>query len=465
MAAPSPQLLATLGREFPPGFLSQDPGDLSSYGTDWTRAYTPAPSAVVFPRSTEEVVRLVRLCRDAGVAMVPSGGRTGLAGGAVARAGELVVSFQRMHRIGTPDPMTRTLHVQAGAVTQAVHERCQAEGMTWPIDLAAKGSSQIGGNISTNAGGVKVIRYGHTRNWVLGLQVVTVDGEVLELGGELEKDNTGTDLRQLFIGSEGTLGFVTEATLKLTRLPRRLDVMLFAIPDLSAALALLREIRQSQLLVSAFEFFTARCSRRVHMHRGVKPPFDREAPCYVLVEVENAAEELLHAFTEATLEHDWILDGTLATSLGQAQTLWTLREGISESIAATALPHKNDVALPVRALDDFCRELEAVFAQRYPGWEICLFGHVGDGNIHINVLKPDDLDRAAFHARTEEADREVFALVQRHRGSISAEHGIGLVKKKFLSYSRNPAEIAMLKAIKRALDPDNLLNPGKIFDL
>jgi FAD/FMN-containing dehydrogenase len=185
----------------------------------------------------------------------------------------------------------------------------------------------------------------------------------------------------------------------------------------------------------------------------------------VLVEVENAAEELLHAFTEATLEHDWILDGTLATSLGQAQTLWTLREGISESIAATALPHKNDVALPVRALDDFCRELEAVFAQRYPGWEICLFGHVGDGNIHINVLKPDDLDRAAFHARTEEADREVFALVQRHRGSISAEHGIGLVKKKFLSYSRNPAEIAMLKAIKRALDPDNLLNPGKIFDL
>jgi len=369
-----------------------------------------------------------------------------------------------MRRMDPIDLLGSTVRVQAGAVTEAVHQHCAPHGLTWPVDFASKGSSHVGGNIATNAGGVKVIRYGLTRQWVLGLQVVLASGEVLELNGALEKNNTGVDLRQLFIGSEGTLGVVTEATLKLARIPEKLDVLLFAVPDLAGVVRLFREARTGPFTISAYEFFTDRCLARVMRHRKVRAPFDAPATHYVLLEVERTDSDALEAWVTSLFDRALVVDGTLAQHAAQAAELWALREGISESLSATGLPHKNDVALPVAGLEAFVGELGGVFSARYPDWEVCLFGHIGDGNLHVNVMKPDALDKGAFLARTREADVTMFELVEKHGGTISAEHGIGLLKKPYLSYSRTPREIEAMRAIKRSLDPKGILNPGKVFD-
>jgi FAD/FMN-containing dehydrogenase len=463
--APTTEFLARMAAEFPADFFTHDPADLSEYGRDWTKVYAPAPSVIALPRTTDEVARLMKLCNAANVAVVPSGGRTGLAGGAVAKDGEVVLSLARMRRMDEVDLLGGTLRVQAGAITEAVHQHSAPHGLTWPVDFASKGSSQVGGNIATNAGGVKVIRYGLTRQWVLGLQVVTPEGQVLELNGALEKNNTGLDLRQLFIGSEGILGIITEATLKLSRLPSKQSVLMFAVSDVAAVLRLFRDTRRAPFTLAAYEFFTDRCLARVQKHRKVRPPFADTHPYYVLVELEDADDDALEAWVGSLFEGELILDGTLAQNSSQAAELWSLREGISESLSATGLPHKNDIALPVAALEAFCSELEAVFEKNYPDWEIALFGHIGDGNLHVNVMKPDALDKAAFLAKTSGADHVMFELVKKHQGSISAEHGIGLLKKPYLGYSRSEAEIAMLRAVKRTLDPNNILNPGKVVDL
>lgn len=448
-----------------PDLVTEDPGDLAEYGKDWTRVVPPSPCGVAFPRTTAEVSALVRICNEERIAVVPSGGRTGLAGGAMAPNGELVVSLAKMRRIDEVDRLGATVRVQAGAITEAVHVHCALHGLTWPVDFASKGSSTVGGNIATNAGGVKVIRYGLTRQWVLGLEVVLASGEIIDSPAALEKNNTGLDLRQLFIGSEGTLGIVTEATLKLTRLPGATTVMLFGVPDVPAVLGLFREARQAPFTIAAYEFFSQRCLDRLIQHRKVRPPFEA-CPYYVLIEaeVEAAGEGARDGWLEKVFGEGLATTGTLAQHGGEARDLWTLREGISESLSATGLPHKNDVSLPIRGLAAFTAELEAFFADRYPGWEICLFGHVGDGNLHINVMKPDAMDRSDFFAKVKEVDRDLFAIVQRHGGSISAEHGIGLLKKPFLSFTRTPAEIEVMRAVKRALDPNGILNPGKILD-
>jgi FAD/FMN-containing dehydrogenase len=279
----------------------------------------------------------------------------------------------------------------------------------------------------------------------------------------LEKNNTGADLRQLFIGSEGTLGVITEATLKLAPLPGKLDVFLFAVPDLANVVRLFREARRGPFAIMAYEFFTQACLDRVTCHRKLRSPFASPSSHYVLLEIEQARD--LDAWLTSVFDRNLVTDGTLAQHSSQAAELWALREGIGESLSATGLPHKNDVALPIAALETFCAALERVFSSRYAGWEVCLFGHIGDGNLHVNVMKPDMLDREAFFAKTKEADRDIFALVRDHGGSISAEHGIGLLKRDYLSYSRTPEEIELLKTLKRALDPLGILNPGKIFDL
>lgn len=455
---------AAIARDFPHDFLLEDPSDLAVYGRDWTKVIDPDPSAIALPRTTDEVSRLLRLCSEHHVPVVPSGGRTGLAGGAVAARRELVLSLQRMSRMSPVDELGSTVRVQAGAVTEAVHRHTAEHGLTWPVDFASKGSSQIGGNIATNAGGVRVIRYGLTRQWVLGLEVVLANGDVLELNGALEKNNTGVDLRQLFIGSEGTLGVITEATLKLTRLPERVDVFLFAVPDLAGVLSLFREARRGPFVVMAYEFFTERCLARLRRHRRVASPLSAPSDYYVLLEVERGEPASLEEWIGSVFERGLATDGTLAQHSSQAAELWTLREGISESLSATGLPHKNDIALPIAELEAFCAELESFFETRYPGWEIALFGHIGDGNLHVNVMKPDDLDRETFLRRTHEADHDIFTLVKKHGGSISAEHGIGLLKKPYLPYSRSPEEIALMRSIKALLDPKALLNPGKILD-
>ncbi len=464
-APPSPAFLEGLTRIQPEGGVTREPAELVEYGRDWSRVVEPAPCAVAFPRSTDEVARVVRVCAAHGVAVVPSGGRTGLAGGAVAGDGELVLSLAKMRAMHAVDALGGTVRVQAGAVTQAVHEHCAPLGLTWPVDFASKGSSTVGGNIATNAGGVKVIRWGLTRQWVLGLQVVLASGEVLDGASALEKNNTGLDLRQLFIGTEGTLGIVTEATLKLARLPRRLDVLLFAVDDLPGVVRLFRETRAAPFALSAYEMFTAACLSRVLAHRKLRDPLDEPASHYVLVELEDAGEHELEAWVQTLFERSLVKDGTLAQSSTEARALWALRESISESLSATGFPHKNDIALPIAALEAFCAELDDVFARRYPGWEVCLFGHIGDGNLHVNVMKPEGEEKPAFLARVKDADRDMFDLVKMHAGSVSAEHGVGLLKKPWLGWSRSDAEIAVMRAVKKALDPRGVLNPGKIFDV
>jgi FAD/FMN-containing dehydrogenase len=445
------------------GVIVTDPGELAEYGRDWTKVHEVRALALARPRTVAEVQQIVRRANDAGVGIVPSGGRTGLAGGAVAANGELVVSLGRMNAMGPIDVLGRTVRVEAGAVTQAVHEHTAPHGLTWPVDFASKGSSQVGGNIATNAGGIKVIRYGLTRQWVLALEVVLASGQLVTAGGALEKDNTGLDLKQLFIGSEGTLGVIVAATLKLTKLAGEARTMLFAVDDLAGVLRLFRAAREASMQIDAFEFFTDRCLARVRAHRGLESPLQERGGAYVVLSAEWTDEAKAEAWLVGLFEQGVVKDGTLAQHAAQAAALWALRESISESLSATGLPHKNDIALPIAALEAFCADLEALVAERYPGWEVCLFGHIGDGNLHVNVMKPDGMDKAAFLAKTSEVDHAIFSLVRRYRGSISAEHGIGLLKRPYLGYSRSPEEIAVMRAVKHALDPKGIMNPGKVL--
>ncbi len=464
----SEAFLSEITRSFPADFLSRSPEDLATYGKDWTKVFPPNPSAIAFPRTTDEVSRLLKLCSQHKVAVVPSGGRTGLAGGAVASQGELVLSLQRMNRMGPVDALSQTVRVQAGAVTEALHQHCEPEGLTWPVDFASKGSSHVGGNIATNAGGVKVIHYGMTRQWVLGLQVVTMDGNVLELNGALEKNNTGTDLRQLFIGSEGTLGIITEATLKLTRLPGDLDVFFFALNDMPAVFKLFQEARRAPFPLMAFECLTHNCLEVVSKHMNVPSPFTARSGAYVLMEVERPrgddAIAVFDAWLAGLFEKELVVDGTRAMSPREAKDLWILREGVAESLYAYGFLHKNDIALPVAELEVFIDEMYSMFNRLHPDLGVYMFGHIGDGNLHVNTMKPEAMDRDAFLKRCHEADLDLFKLVQNRKGSISAEHGVGLLKKDSLGFSRTEAELGYFRAIKKVFDPAGLLNPGKILD-
>jgi FAD/FMN-containing dehydrogenase len=460
-----PSFVTELKAALSTGSISDNADDLTHYAKDWTRVFAPNASLLVRPDSVHEVVVTVQLAAKHGVALVPSGGRTGLAGGACATQGEVVVSLERMRKCGDIDTVGLTVRVEAGAVTEAVHRHVAEAGLFWPVDFASKGSSQVGGNIATNAGGVRVIRYGLTRQWVLGLDVVTGTGELLHLNGALEKNNTGIDLRQVFIGSEGTLGIITAATLKLTRLPQKVSVFLFALRQLSDVLRLFSAARQGPFTIMAFEFFDAACARRVESHRKLRQPFDTVSPYSVLLEVEDAPSAELERWLQSLFETAIVLDGTLAADDTQAKALWSLRESISESLSATGLPHKNDIALPIAALESFCGEFEALRLASYPDFELCLFGHIGDGNLHVNLMKPDGLSAPQFHQRTQALDALLFPLVQRHRGSISAEHGIGLLKKPWLHFTRSQPEIELMRHLKRVFDPRHILNPGKVFDL
>jgi FAD/FMN-containing dehydrogenase len=458
--------LGLLEAHFDAGFVSVDPQDLESYGRDWTKVMEPRPSAVVFPRHRDDVARFVRLAGERRWAVVPSGGRTGLAGGAVATQGEVVLSLDRVRELDPVDPVARTVRVGAGAVTAAVHEHASQEGLTWPVDFASAGSSQIGGNIATNAGGIRVVRYGLTRQWVLGLEVVTMDGTILDLNGALEKNNTGIDLRQLFIGSEGTLGIITGATLKLTRLPEETRVACLAVDGLEAALRLFRSARSaSGFRLMAFEFLSHRCLEVVVAEGAAASPFAEPSPAYVLVELEPTGQgDGPDAWLESVFAEGMVRDGVLAESTKQSRSLWAVREGISESLAKTGFLHKNDVALPVSGLPGFVAELEATLAERYPDFSVYLFGHVGDGNVHINIMKPASWEVSDFLRVCHDTDQVLFELVRAHRGSISAEHGIGLLKKAFLPYSRSPAEIELFRRLKASFDPDGRLNPGKVWE-
>ncbi|HEY0136443.1 MAG TPA: FAD-binding oxidoreductase [Nannocystis sp.] len=446
--------------------------DLAYYGADRCRGGWPVrPSMIVFPRSIPEVQAVVRACAAHGVAIVPSGGRTGLAGAATATAGEVVLSLEKMQRVLAVDVAARTLRCEPGLTLQGAHDAAAAHGLLYPIDYAAKGSAQIGGSLATNAGGVKVLRYGLTRDWVLGLKAVIASGECLELGGALVKNNTGYDLRQLFIGSEGTLGVIVEVTLRLCRPPADTLVALCAVADDAAVMALFTRLRASSLTLSAFEFLDDGCLRHVLTHRTGAPPFTTPSPRYALVEIEipgpgeaaraHAESELTALLGDAT-EAGEVDDALLAGTPAQARSLWALREDISESLHRHT-PHKADIALPVARVGEFLAAWRPAVAAALPEVEALCFGHVGDGNLHLNLLRPEALALPDFLARVHGFDDETYALVQAHGGSISAEHGVGLLKRDHLHYSRSPAELAIFRGIKAALDPAGLFNPGKIF--
>jgi FAD/FMN-containing dehydrogenase len=453
-----------LQRTVPGLRLETAPAELEYYGRDWTRRWTPAPLAIALPGDVAQVQAVVRWAAANGVAIVPSGGRTGLSGGAVAAAGELVLSLARMNRVLGFDPVDRTLAVQAGVTLQAAREAAAEHGLAYPVDFAARGSCTIGGNIATNAGGIRVLRHGTTRDQVAGLKLVTGAGELLDLGRGLVKDSSGYDLRHLAIGAEGTLGVVVEATLKLAEPPPPTQVMLLALPSFEVLMRVFAELR-ARLRLEAFEFFTDRALHHVLAHGG-QAPFDDVHPYYVVAEfaMQGEADEaaMLAAFERCT-EAGWVADGAIAQGEAQAAQMWRLREGITESLARHT-PYKNDVSVRISAMPAFLAEAQALLAREYPDFDVVWFGHIGDGNLHINVLQPAGMETEAFVAECGRVTELLAGLLQRHGGSISAEHGIGLVKKPWLWSTRSEAEVAIMRGIRQVLDPHGIMNPGKLFD-
>ncbi|WP_369958534.1 FAD-binding oxidoreductase [Pseudomonas benzenivorans] len=449
-----------------PGKVLTDADSLATYGKDWTKHFAPAPSAIVFPKSIEQVQAIVRWANQHRVALVPSGGRTGLSAAAVAANGEVVVAFDYMNQILAFNEFDRTVVCQPGVVTQQLQDFAEDKGLYYPVDFASAGSSQIGGNIATNAGGIKVIRYGMTRNWVAGLKVVTGTGELLELNKDLIKNATGYDLRQLFIGAEGTLGFVVEATMRLDRAPQNLTAMVLGTPDFDSIMPVLHAF-QGKLDLTAFEFFSDRCLDKILARGDVPAPFETRAPFYALLEFEATTEQIADAAL-ATFEHcveqGWVLDGVMSQSEQQLQNLWKLREYISETIAHWT-PYKNDISVTVSKVPAFLADIDSLVNSNYPDFEVLWYGHIGDGNLHLNILKPDALSKDEFFAKCATVNKWVFEVVQKYNGSISAEHGVGMTKRDYLGYSRSEAEIGYMKAIKAVFDPNGIMNPGKIFPL
>ena len=444
--------------------LKTEPADLEHYGRDWTRRWLPSPLAIALPATVEEVQAVMRWAHQHRIAVVPSGGRTGLSGGAVAANGELVLSLERMNRALDFNAVDRLLTVQAGMALEAVHNTAREHGLQYPVDFAARGSCSIGGNIATNAGGIRVIRYGNTREWIAGMKVVTGTGELLDLNRGLVKNSSGYDLRHLLIASEGTLGIVVEATLRLTDPPPASNVMLLALPSFEVLMQVFSAFRE-RLQLEAFEFFTDRALHHVLAH-GAQKPFEEVHPYYVVTEFasgDEAQEAAAMAAFEACMENGWVSDGVISQSDAQAAQLWRLREGITESLARYK-PYKNDVSVRISAMPAFLQETQALLGEAYPHFDVVWFGHIGDGNLHINVLKPDGLEDAEFIVQCEQVTKLLAASLKRHEGSISAEHGIGLVKKGYLESTRSAAEIEVMRGIKRVLDPAGILNPGKLFD-
>ncbi len=465
MGALSPPIQAALADVVGADRVLTDPEALQRYGCDWTRVYQPAPCAVVLPGTVEQVQELVKLAVHHELAIVPSGGRSGLSAGAVASNGELVIALDRLNTISDFNAIDRTVRCGAGVITEQLQEYAEERDLFYPVDFASSGSSQIGGNISTNAGGIKVIRYGMTRDWVAGLKVVTGTGELLDLNRGLTKNNAGYDFRHLYIGAEGSLGIVVEATMQLARPPGNLAVLVLGVPDMASIMQVLSTY-QGKMDLSAFEFFSELALQKVVEHQGLQRPFETPTPYYALIEFEQESDadmDVAMALFEHCVEQGWVVDGVVSQSVAQAQALWRLREDISETISQWT-PYKNDISTVISKVPDFLTEVEAVVNEQYPDFEIVWFGHIGDGNVHLNMLKPDELSMDEFQRRCGEVSTWVFEIVQRYGGSVSAEHGVGLLKKNYLQYSRSETEIELMRQIKRLFDPAGIMNPGKIFD-
>lgn len=428
--------------------------------SDWTGHAACRPLALVRPTSSEEVSRLLRLCHEHRRAVVPQGGMTGLAGAAVPNADSIAVSLSRLTGVESVDRDAATLTVRAGTTLEVVQNAAKEAGFRYPVDFGARGSCQIGGTIATNAGGHGVIRHGMTRDQVLGLEVVLADGRILDLMNGMIKNNTGYDLKHCFIGAEGTLGIITRAVLCMAPPQGEPHTMLCGLPNYKAAVALLHRLRGAGLALEAFEvmwqdFYTMSCD-----WRDSQPPLPTSHALYVLCEAEGDANHLETALA-AAIETGEVADAVLASSIPQAQALWAIREATGEFPLKLA-PINFDLSLPIPTIGAFVEAAGAMLQQRWPGISIVNFGHIGDSNLHLTV---DGRTLAEDTPETRHAiEAEIYRLVGEYHGSISAEHGIGLLKRDFLHHSVCPEVMDVMRALKHTLDPNGILNPGKLLN-
>ena len=448
-------------------------GDVARYCGDWRGRYPGAARAVVRPADTREVARVVAACAAHGAAVVPQGGNTGLVGGSTPddSGTEVVLSLDRMNRVRRVDPLDNSMTLEAGCTVQAAQEVAAAQGRLFPLALASQGTATIGGVVSTNAGGEQVVRYGNTRDLTLGLEVVLADGSVLDLLTPLRKDNTGYDLKQLFIGAEGTLGIVTAATFKLFSPPRKVVTAWASVPDPQAAVGLLASLTGSVgERVTAFELINREALDQVLAHplEGMRDPLEGGYPWAVLMEVSETSSAMdptsaVEAALEAAMEGGLVTDAVLAASGRQAEELWALRDHVPEAQRLQGYSIKHDISVSVSRIPDFIARADAALAAAVPGIRLVCFGHVGDGNLHYNQSRPAGMSDEAFRAVEEEVHARVHAIVAELQGSISAEHGIGRLKQAaFLQYKPALA-VSLMQRIKHALDPASLFNPGRLL--
>ena len=447
-------------------------GDLSAYERDWRGRYPGRALAVALPASTAEVAAVVQLCAEHGTSLVPQGGNTGLVGGSTPddSGRQIVLSLARMRRVRGIDAANLTMTVEAGCILQAVQDAAAAQGLLFPLSLAAEGSCTLGGNLASNAGGTAVLRYGNARELCLGLEVVTAAGEIWDGLSGLRKDNTGYDLRDLFIGSEGTLGVITAATLKLYPQPLARMTALAACDSLAAAVDLLGLARtRAASGLTGFEVMNAFSLALVKRHFPQLTQPLAASPWTVLLELSDSESEaharaLFEGLLEAALEGGLIRDAAVAESQSQSKAMWHLREAIPLAQSREGLNIKHDIALPVSAIAGFVEATDAALAAAYPGVRLVDFGHLGDGNLHYNVQAPDGAAAAEFLAAHEAAINDiVYDAVGRVGGSISAEHGIGRLKREALAQRKDPVALALMRSIKQALDPQGLLNPASVL--
>ncbi len=447
-----------------PKNVSIEPADLEKFGLDRTNIYCSNPQVIVFPTSIDQVQQVIFLANELEIPIVPSGGRTGLSGGAVASKSEIVLSMHKMNSILDVNLNDRTVTVEAGATTQEVQEVATKNGLFYPVNFASVGSSQIGGNVATNAGGVNVIKYGMTRDWVLGITAVTGSGELLELNKSLIKNNTGYDFRHLFIGSEGTLGIICKVTLKLTEPPPPSSVFILGVSKFKDLLEVLK-IFQSKLSLQAFEFFSDHALEKVIEAHGYPKPFETYAPFYALIDFDNqdntSQDDALKLYSECA-DKKLVLDGVMSESIAQSQHMWKLREDISETLWHYQ-PYKNDLSVRISKMPKFLDEVGSFIKKSYPNFEVIWYGHIGDGNLHLNILKPAALNKFEFKSLCDDISMNLGQLVESYDGSISAEHGVGILKRDYLKFSKSSGEISLMAEVKKVFDPKGILNPGKLL--
>jgi FAD/FMN-containing dehydrogenase len=461
---PDAMTLARLKEAVGPAGFTEDAEELAPHLVEWRNVYRGRTPLLLRPTSTAEVAAVVGICAEAEVGVVPQGGNTGLVGGQIPspRGDEVLLCLSRLARVRAVDPVDNTMTVEAGCTLAAVQAAAARVGRLFPLSLASEGTCQIGGNLSSNAGGVHVLRYGNARRLVLGLEVVTADGQIWDGLRALRKDNTGYDLKQLFLGAEGTLGIITAAVLEIFPRHREVATVFAAVPSPAAAIQLLGALRAaSDDAVLAFELLPQLGLDLVLRHvPGTTAPLASASPWYVLAELTVRPQVVEAALAEAAAA-GLVSDAALAGSPAQAAALWRLREALSEAQRPEGASLKHDVSVPVSHIPAMIEEATAAVVALVPGIRPLPFGHVGDGNLHFNFSQPLGMPAAAFLARGPEVSRRVHDLVAAHGGSISAEHGIGVTKREEIRRYKSPLEIELMARVKRALDPKGIMNPGK----